>query len=191
MELLNGHIVFLKKYIWKMKVPLKIKIFMWFLHKKVILTKDNLAKRNWQGCVKCCFCDQDETIQHLFISCPFTKMIWRIIYMAFNIPPPSNITNMFGNWLNGVAKKDKVHIRVGVCALLWAIWNVRNDYIFNRKSFPSFLQVVPLATHWIHMWSYLQPAEERQAMDIGCNRLATVARDFNNRCGWCADRRLT
>jgi hypothetical protein len=72
---LNGHTVFLKKYIWKMKVPLKIKIIMWFLHKGVILTKDNLAKRNWNGCDKCVFCDKKETIQHLFISCPFAKMI--------------------------------------------------------------------------------------------------------------------
>jgi hypothetical protein len=31
-------------------VPLKVKIFMWFLYHKVILTKDNLAKRNWNGC---------------------------------------------------------------------------------------------------------------------------------------------
>ena len=47
LDYLNGHTVFLRKYIWKMKVPLKIKIFMWFLHRKVILTKDNLRKRNW------------------------------------------------------------------------------------------------------------------------------------------------
>jgi hypothetical protein len=32
LDLLNGHTVFLKKYIWKIKV-LKIKIFTWFLHK--------------------------------------------------------------------------------------------------------------------------------------------------------------
>jgi hypothetical protein len=41
-DLLKDHTVFLKKYIWKIKVPLKIRIFMWFLYKKVILTKDNL-----------------------------------------------------------------------------------------------------------------------------------------------------
>jgi len=32
--------------IWQMKIPLKTKIFMWFLKKGVILTKDNLARRN-------------------------------------------------------------------------------------------------------------------------------------------------
>jgi hypothetical protein len=189
-DLLNDNSVFLNKYIWKMKVPLKIRIFMWFLQKKVILTKDNLAKRNWQGDVRCCFCDHEENIQHLFLTCPFTQMIWRIIYMTFNITPPLNITNLFGKWLNGVPKIEKAHIRVGVCAVLWAIWKVRNDCIFNKKSFPSFLQVIPLATHLIHMWSYLQSVDVRLDMDIGCNRLVMVARDFYNRCGWSADRRL-
>jgi hypothetical protein len=52
LDLLDGDTAFLKKYIWKMKVPLKIGIFMWFVFKKVILTKDNLIKRNWHGCTK-------------------------------------------------------------------------------------------------------------------------------------------
>ena len=85
------------------------------------------------------------------------KIIWQIVYMTFNIIPPTNITNMFGNWLHGVPKKDKSDIRVGVCALLWAIWHVRNDIIFNKTKVSSFLQVIPLATHWIRMWSYLHP----------------------------------
>jgi hypothetical protein len=99
--------------------------------------------------------------------------------------------NTFGNWLNGVPKKDKEHIRVGVCALFWAIWTVRNDFIFNKKNFPSFMQVIPLAIHWIHAWSYLQPEDVRKDMDIGCNRLAMVARDIYNQCGWRSERRLT
>ena len=34
------------KKIWKMKIPLKNKIFAWYLRRGVILTKDNLIKRN-------------------------------------------------------------------------------------------------------------------------------------------------
>jgi hypothetical protein len=34
---------------WKAKVPLKIKIFLWYLRQWVLLTKDNLAKRKWKG----------------------------------------------------------------------------------------------------------------------------------------------
>jgi hypothetical protein len=104
-DIMNGHTVFLRKYIWKIKVPLKIKIFTWFLYKKVIVTKDNLTKRKWNGCKKCVFCDSEESINHLFFTCPFARLIWRIIQFTFNIPPPANVTNMFGNLLNGVEKK--------------------------------------------------------------------------------------
>jgi hypothetical protein len=47
---------------WKIKVPSKNKIFLWFLKKGVTLTKDNLIKRNWKGSAKCCFCNYNETI---------------------------------------------------------------------------------------------------------------------------------
>ena len=155
LDFMSDHTRFLRKYLWKMKVPLKIKIFMWFLHRKVILTKDNLLRRNWVGCKKCCFCDQDETVHHLFISCPFAKMVWRTVHISFNIQPPTSIANLFGNWLRGVSKEVKAQIRVGVCALLWAIWNTRNDYIFNRAKKTSFMQVIPMATYWIRTWSFL------------------------------------
>jgi hypothetical protein len=154
-DLLNDNTVYLHKYLWKMKVPLKTKIFMWFVHRKEILNKDNLAKRNWPGSSKCCFCEQNESTDHLFIKCPFAKIIWQIVYMALNITPPVNIAHMFGTWLNGIVKSKKRNIRVGVCAILTAIWHVRNDFIFNKSCFPTFLQVIPLTVHWIHMWSYL------------------------------------
>jgi hypothetical protein len=122
LDYMNGHTRFLRKYLWKLKIPLKIKIFMWFLNNKVLLTKDNLAKRRWTGSQKCCFCDANETVHHLFLACPFVKIVWRMIYFAYNIPPPLNINNMFGNWLNGVPKKDKNKIRIGISAICWTIW---------------------------------------------------------------------
>jgi hypothetical protein len=106
--MLNDNTVFLRKYIWKMKVPLKIRIFMWFVYQKEILTKDNLKKRNWQGSSRCCFYDHEETVQHLFIDCPFVKIIWTIVHMAFSITPPNSIDHLFGTWLNGITSMRKL-----------------------------------------------------------------------------------
>jgi hypothetical protein len=33
--------------LWKLKIPLRIKVFGWYLRKGVVLTKVNLAKQNW------------------------------------------------------------------------------------------------------------------------------------------------
>ena len=66
--LINQNTPNLNKRIWKLKAPLKIKIFLWYLRRGVVLTKDNLTKRNWQGNQQCCFCHENKTIQHLFFS---------------------------------------------------------------------------------------------------------------------------
>jgi hypothetical protein len=103
---MNEHTKYLKKYIWKMKVPLKIKIFMWFFHRKAILTKDNLSKMNWNGNTSCCFCYKDESIQHLFFECPLAKILWRLVHMTFGLTSPKNVKNLFGNWFVGIHKRD-------------------------------------------------------------------------------------
>jgi len=82
--------------VWKLKIPLKIKIFLWYLEKGVTLTKDNLIKRKWKGNSLCCFCNNTETIQHLFFDCHVAKFVWNSIYFTFGIQPPSNITDMLG-----------------------------------------------------------------------------------------------
>jgi hypothetical protein len=43
MALINIGIIEMNRNIWKLKMPLVIKIFMWCLHKGVVLTKYNLA----------------------------------------------------------------------------------------------------------------------------------------------------
>jgi hypothetical protein len=52
--------------------------------------------------------------------------------MTFGLAPPKNITNLFGNWLKGIPKNDLIQVRVGVCAVIWALWNTRNDFVFNK-----------------------------------------------------------
>jgi hypothetical protein len=48
--------------VWKSKLPEKIKIFMWLLEQKAILTKGNMIKRKWQGVSDCYFCGAPERL---------------------------------------------------------------------------------------------------------------------------------
>jgi hypothetical protein len=47
-----------------------------------------------------------DSINH-FLICSFARLIWGTIQLTFNMSPPSNVTNMFGNWLNRVEKRLK------------------------------------------------------------------------------------
>ena len=77
---------------------------MWYIQMGLILTKDNLAKHNWQGSEKCCFRHKSETIKHLFFECRFAQAIWGCIQVTLNLPQPRSIPKLFESWLGGFQK---------------------------------------------------------------------------------------
>lgn len=100
--------------VWKMKVPLRMKIFAWLLFYKKILTAENLMKRGWNLPSMCVQCRKEgETIKHLFTECTFTMIIyeavtrpmgltignWRVIFKEMEVP----------NWI--VSKKSRIKKR--------------------------------------------------------------------------------
>ena len=126
---------------------------MWYLRRGVVLTKDNLARRNWPGSKKCCFCTHDETIKHLFFQCKFARSTWSVIQIASNLYPPTSVANIFGHWLDGISNRFKTLIRVGAYALIWSLWLCRNDLVFNdKKCFSSigYFPVYALATYVVY-----------------------------------------
>ena len=131
--LLHTDIPNINKLIWKVKAPLKIKNFLWYLRRGVILTKDNLVKRNWQGSKTYCFCHKEETIKHLFFDYRFACSIWSFIHVAIGLLKPHNIGHMFNGWLRGVNKDVKLLFLLGGAATCWSIWLSRNDIVFETK----------------------------------------------------------
>jgi hypothetical protein len=121
MAMIDSDIVPHNIFLWKLKIPLKVKVFLWLLYRKVILTKDNLLKRNWQGAATCCFYHNNETIQHLFIDCNLAKFIWRVLYISFGLQSPSSINHLFGTWILNIYGSMRKLILVGII-ILWGIW---------------------------------------------------------------------
>jgi hypothetical protein len=149
-----------------------------------------LQKGIGKGVRSVVFCGAQESIEHLFLLFPFAKLLWSMVYFAFDLPPPTNITNKFGNWLNGVDKKAKDRIRIGVSALCWSIWRCRNNIVFNKSTSFNILQVIHMVVHWVQLWALLLPQDQRDIIDTGCNHLQTVAQDILSQAGWCHIRRL-
>ena len=143
-----------------MKIPLKTKMFVWYLPRGIILTKDNFAKCNGHGSKKNVFCHHDETIKHLFFRCKFARCIWSAIQIGSTLFPPRSVENIFDNWLNGVDYRFKLLIRVGVIVVIWSLWLCRNNNILNDKN--SFiLQFIYRCTATLRSWSSLQHMEHR------------------------------
>jgi hypothetical protein len=70
------------KHLWKAKIPLKIKVWLWLIWHNAIVTKDTMSERGWTGNPFYQFCNQSETILHLFFLCPAAKYVWSCVAKA-------------------------------------------------------------------------------------------------------------
>jgi hypothetical protein len=79
------------KHLWKAKIPLKIKIWLWLIWHNAIATKDTMSARGWTGNTRYQFCEQNEAMHHLFFTCVAAKFVWNCV--ARSIGAPSRLGN--------------------------------------------------------------------------------------------------
>ena len=174
--LIHQNVPNFNKRLWKLKTSMKIKIFLWYIWRGVILTKDNLAKWNWHGNKQCCFCHENEMI-HLFLDCQFAHLVWATGYAAQGLPRPHNVSIMFGRQLGGLRKDLKLLVLMGATSLCWSLWLYRNAVIFENKQ-SSFLQIIYSTTHWLYTWSILQKPTSQALVVVASQFLGRWPRIF-------------
>ncbi|KAJ3698414.1 hypothetical protein LUZ61_002119 [Rhynchospora tenuis] len=94
--------------LWKMKVPPRVKVFLWLLLADRLLTQVNLMLRGWpsiQEC-KCCQTHVLETTGHLFVLCDFAQQLWTAIQQHYNLPIISVHDNPLDFWRLNRAHAD-------------------------------------------------------------------------------------
>jgi hypothetical protein len=179
---------FPQKYLWKIKIPLKVKVFLWLVNRKCILTKDVLYRRGWKkGNKLCLFCGMEKTIDHLFFQCSTARFVWNVPCCAFCfVRKPTSVRHLFGSWMNGFSNENRSLVRVGVAALLWSIWKTRNNACF-RSIFPENpTAITNLVGHWMSTWSILQVKEiNRDAINWGAKLFVQLSNEvFKASHGW-------
>ncbi|XP_058726950.1 uncharacterized protein LOC131598354 [Vicia villosa] len=131
--------------IWKVEVPLKVKVFGWrsFLNK--VPTKDLLLNRgilNSSSSLECVFYDDfDESLHHSFLLCRNVAIVWKEMSEWIGLCYISilDFKENFWYWSTFCrAKKVKRgKEEIVLLAILWSIWLRRNDIVFNNSSWNS------------------------------------------------------
>ena len=137
--------------IWKSWAPLRCKFFLWLAIKQQIWTADRLAKRGLPHHAACSLCDQEqETAQHLLLTCVFTRQCWSLIFQHLNlaIAGPTTSTTSFLAWwsttIKHVPKDHRKGLNSVIILVTWEIWKHRNACVFqgSRTSVQLLLQTV-------------------------------------------------
>ncbi len=120
--------------VWSTRIPLKVKIFLWLVLKKRVLTADNMAKRGWTGPGVCPMCEvESETVDHLFLGCPFSAQLLDSLLQNRPVAPfcttPDKLWEVCGH-MRGPGRKWEL---TTIAATWWTVWLERNYRIFELK----------------------------------------------------------
>lgn len=146
--------------IWKLRVPLKVKVFCWLVLRKRLLTADNLVKRGWVGDTACVLCGTDEeTMDHLFTQCVFTRfLILMGVEDVQNRDLGNDLTSTWDRWKGRAGGQPTRHCLTDLIVCWWIIWKERNDIIFRKTKLDPLLavhKVKQLASFWEQFYHYL------------------------------------
>ena len=156
--------------------------------RRSILTKDVLRRRGWKkDDRKCLFCDEEETIDHLFFQCPLARYCWNVACCAFNfVGKPVSVRHLFGGWMRRFSGKHRRLVRVGVAAVLWSIWKTRNNACFRSVLPNNPCSITNMIGHWMTTWAILQVKETNQhAINWGAKLFVRLSSEvFQANHGW-------
>ncbi|KAJ4795769.1 RNA-directed DNA polymerase (reverse transcriptase)-related family protein [Rhynchospora pubera] len=119
--------------VWPIKVPLKAKLLLWLILNNKILTLDNLQKKGWQGPNKCVFCDNLESVDHIFLNCPSASNFWTGFNLFNDRGINLNFTNMSSIWfsINNLKSNDRAFTKAILATWCSVVWNERNNMVFR------------------------------------------------------------
>lgn len=124
--------------IWQIKVPHRIKNFLWKVGHNILPVRSFIASRIRDIDVSCPLCKSEiESSFHLFWECSIVQNIWKKIWTWWNvqIPPTLDKSAFLKSLLLCPSEVPNRTAQLIVSAVaLWNIWKSRNLVIFQSQS---------------------------------------------------------
>lgn len=141
------------KNVWKLNTSPKVKLFLWKVFQNAIPVKELLAIRITNIDTRCKRCNTPESIDHLFLHCPYARKVWE----AIPVTPTVNLSgsiDLSDVWLNLCAKTCLPPTGLaGHLApwIMWQLWMSRNSLCFSNKNVSeeeTIARALQMAREW-------------------------------------------
>lgn len=126
-------------------MPPKVKDFLWRVCRDCLPHKVNLRSKHIVVDTICPRCDNNlENSWHIFVSCPFSKEVWRCAGMEGKLEELILLVEGISELVMKLITHPDTSFSVNSCMLLWQLWKDRNCMIFeSTRRMPA--QVVRMA----------------------------------------------
>ncbi|XP_058752915.1 uncharacterized protein LOC131626112 [Vicia villosa] len=108
---------------------------LWLTSLGRLSTKDRLVRFGLIQDTKCCFCQQMETMQHLFFACDYSSKIWEEMLQWNGYKRTATTWDKEKLWLiKEIAKKGwrREILRIILAETIYHIWYERNEVLFKH-----------------------------------------------------------
>ncbi|KAK2640843.1 hypothetical protein Ddye_022606 [Dipteronia dyeriana] len=125
------------KEVWLNICPPKIELFVWQLLHGRVLVREVLSRFGIQVCtnLECPFCQSnEESVDHLFLHCKWTWGLWQkcINWWGLSYYAASTLLDWWRGWRNLCTRKKSRRAWMSLFfAVVWSIWEARNQLIFK------------------------------------------------------------
>lgn len=118
------------KRLWNLKVPVKVKYFMWRFCRNNVPVRVLLQKRSANIPLCCPMCNVDvEHLLHVFFDYGFASNCWHEMGLQFNMWEVENAHS----WLLERLSTDSYESLSKVAMTLWGIWFFQNKKVLENK----------------------------------------------------------
>ncbi|WJX28566.1 hypothetical protein P8452_17266 [Trifolium repens] len=135
--------------IWKLQTPPKAKHLIWRICKECLPTRTRLRNRLVQCPVECPLClNHDEDDWHLFFTCEGVKEAWSVMELSHVIDSRLHNFNNIRDLLFDVCRREAGVIASRAAVLIWFIWQVRNNKVWNDDSSSAIQTGMQAMVYW-------------------------------------------
>ena len=129
--------------------------------------------------MRCQFCNDDESIHHLFFHCPAAKYVWSTVARAVSAPerPGSFSQNIW--WIPRfllISRNVQITLVAAVC---WAIWKTCNNACFEGELIKKHNELICYLYVFVKYWTGLHNAAEQEDLHAGTDTLMNLATTSN------------
>ena len=117
--------------LWHIKVPTKLRVFLWRLAQHSMPSMDVLHHRNMATTHLCALCGCADSWRHALFYCTMSRCIWSLSEVSLVERVSMNTDTNARNWL--FAMHDQLPQRdfVPLVVTLWSVWKARRKPIYE------------------------------------------------------------
>lgn len=122
--------------VWNSSIMPRHSFVWWLVIHNRMKTRDLLRRRGMQISPNCCFCQEQESVSHLFFKFSFSNQIWKGVLLILGIHHTPREWELEWAWIQNRSKgrsRKKRNFRAVLAYTIYQVWIERNSRIFTDR----------------------------------------------------------